>query len=76
STFHETKSILTYTTGSTFEIHGTDDENTVHGLNQDAAWLNEPYDISKAVFDQIDQRTSDFMLIDLNPKQGHWSDDL
>lgn len=76
NTFHETKSIITYTTGSTFEIHGTDDENTVHGLNQDAAWLNEPYDISKAVFDQIDQRTSDFILVDLNPKQGHWSDDL
>ena len=74
--FHETKSILTYSTGSTFEIHGTDDENTVHGLNQDAAWLNEPYNISKAVFDQIDQRTSDFILIDLNPKEGHWSDDL
>lgn len=74
--FHETKSIFTYTTDSSFEIHGTDDENTVHGLNQDVAWMNEPYDISKAVFDQIDQRTSDFILIDLNPKEGHWSDDL
>jgi hypothetical protein len=75
-TFHGTTSIFKYVTGSTFEIHGTDDENTVHGLNQDAAWLNEPYDISKAVFDQIDQRTADFILIDLNPKEGHWSDDL
>ena len=75
-TFHDTKSIFRYGTGSTFEIHGTDDENTVHGLNQDAAWLNEPYDITKAVFDQIDQRTADFILIDLNPKEGHWSDDL
>lgn len=75
--FHETKSIITYpATASTFEIHGTDDENTVHGLNQDVAWMNEPYNISKAVFDQVDQRTSDFMLIDLNPKEGHWSDDL
>lgn len=74
--FNKTESIFTYNNGSTFEIHGTDDEETVHGLTQDAAWLNEPYNISREVFDQIDQRTSDFMLIDLNPKKGHWSDDL
>ena len=70
-TFHETKSILTYTTGSTFEIHGTDDEDTVHGLNQDAAWLNEPYNMCKAVFNQIVQRTSAFILLVLNPTEGH-----
>jgi len=74
--YNKTESILQYHTDSTFEIHGTDDEDTVHGLTQDAAWLNEPYNISREVFDQIDQRTSDFILIDLNPKQGHWSDDL
>lgn len=74
--FNKTESILQYHTHSTFEIHGTDDEETVHGLTQDAAWLNEPYNISREVFDQIDQRTSDFILIDLNPKKSHWSDDL
>ena len=74
--FNKTESIFTYSTGSTFEIHGTDDEETVHGLTQDVAWLNEPYKISRDTFDQIDQRTSDFMFIDLNPKKGHWSDDL
>lgn len=74
--FNKTESIFTYNTGSTFEIHGTDDEETVHGLTQDAAWFNEPYKISKDTFDQIDQRTSDFIFIDLNPKKGHWSDDL
>lgn len=74
--FNKTESIFTYNTDSTFEIHGTDDEETVHGLTQDCAWLNEPYKISRETFDQIDQRTSDFVLIDLNPKKGHWSDDL
>lgn len=74
--FNKTESIFTYSTGSTFEIHGTDDEETVHGLTQDVSWLNEPYKISKDTFDQIDQRTSDFMLLDLNPKKGHWTDDL
>ncbi len=74
--FNKTESIFTYDTDSTFEIHGTDDEETVHGLTQDAAWLNEPYKISKDTFDQIDQRTSDFVIIDLNPKKDHWSDDI
>lgn len=74
--FNKTESIFTYSTGSTFEIHGTDDEETVHGLTQDAAWLNEPYKISRDTFDQIDQRTSDFIFIDWNPKKSHWIEDL
>lgn len=74
--FNKTESIFTYNTSSTFEIHGTDDEETVHGLTQDAAWLNEPYKISRDTFDQIDQRTSDFIFIDWNPKKSHWIEDL
>lgn len=74
--YNKTESILTYKTGSTFEIHGTDDENTVHGLNQSAAWFNEPYKISKEVFDQIDQRTDDFIFIDWNPRKAHWIEDI
>jgi phage terminase large subunit len=74
--YAKTESIFHYPTGSTFEIHGTDDENTVHGLTQDAAWLNEPYLISRPIFDQIDQRTSDFIFIDWNPRKKHWIDDI
>lgn len=74
--YNKTESILHYSTGSSFEIHGTDDEETVHGLTQDAAWLNEPYKISRETFDQIDQRTSDFVFIDWNPKKSHWIEDL
>ena len=74
--FNKTESIFTYDTFSTVEIHGTDDEETVHGLTQDLAWLNEPYKISQETFNQIDQRTSDFVFIDYNPKKGHWVEDL
>ena len=74
--FNKTESIFTYLNNSTVEIHGTDDSETVHGLTQDAAWFNEPYKISRETFDQIDQRTSDFVLIDYNPKKGHWVEDL
>ncbi len=77
--FNKTESIFLYgdeESGSTVEIHGTDDEETVHGLDQSAAWLNEPYKISRETFDQIDQRTEDFILIDWNPKKAHWIEDL
>lgn len=74
--FNKTESIFQYHNDSTVEIHGTDDEETVHGLTQDAAWLNEPYKISRDTFDQIDQRTSDFIFLDWNPKKEHWIDDL
>lgn len=74
--FNKTESIFTYDTGSTVEIHGTDDEETVHGLTQDNAHLNEPYKISRSTFDQIDQRTSEFIFLDYNPKKGHWAEDL
>jgi hypothetical protein len=76
SDFNKTESIITYDTESTFEIHGTDDEEAVHGLEQDLAWFNEPYKISKDTFDQIDMRTKDFVFIDLNPKKDHWTDDI
>lgn len=73
--FNKTESINFYDNGSKIEFRGTDEEG-VFGLTQDCAWLNEPYSISKDVFDQIDQRTSDFIFIDWNPKEDHWVDDL
>lgn len=74
--FHMSTSVFTYDTASTIEIQGTDDDEKVHGLTQDLAWLNEPYKISKDTLDQIDQRTSDFVICDWNPKKNHWIDDL
>ncbi len=74
--FNITESRFDYNTSSTWEMMGTDEVNKVMGLGQDAAWLNEPYKISKEVFDQIDQRTRDFIVIDWNPKESHWIDDL
>ena len=73
--FNKTESVYSYPSESKIEFRGSDEES-VFGLTQDAAWLNEPYSISKDVFDQIDQRTSDFIFIDYNPKGDHWVDDL
>lgn len=74
--YNKTESIYTFDNKSTIEICGTDDEEKVMGFNGHVAWLNEPYKISKDTFDQIDQRTEDFIIIDMNPKMDHWADDL
>ena len=74
--FNKTESVYTWSHGSTIEVCGTDDANKVMGYNGHVAWLNEPYKISRDTFDQIDQRTEDFIVIDCNPKEAHWIDDL
>jgi len=74
--FNATKTYLKYDSKSTIEAHGADDAVSIHGLTQDIAWLNEPYKISKDIFDQIDQRTSELILIDWNPRLAHWIEDL
>ncbi len=65
-----------YCNNSVIEFNGTDDHQKVHGLTQSIAWFNEVNEITKDVFDQIDQRTSDYILIDWNPSQAHWVDKL
>jgi phage terminase large subunit len=71
-----TKNFWKFPGETVFEINGTDDDIKVHGYNGDVAWLNEPYRISRDTFDHIDQRTSDFVIIDWNPKEAHWIEDL
>ncbi|MFL1896810.1 phage terminase large subunit [Aquimarina sp. 2-A2] len=72
---NKTESYYAYDNNSTFEIHGTDDEESVHGLTQNVAWLNEPYKTSKETFDQIDMR-ADLVFMDWNPKKNSFIDDV
>lgn len=74
--YHSTKSVYRFHTKSTIEICGTDDALKVHGYQGEVAWFNEPYKIGRDTFDQIDMRTADFIVLDWNPKQAHFIDDL
>lgn len=74
--FNKTESIYYFPNGATIEICGGDDDNRVHGFQGDVAHFNEPYKMPKDVFDQIDMRTSDYVIIDWNPRNSHWIDDL
>lgn len=74
--FNKTDSIYSFPNLSTIEIAGTDEPDLVHGYNGDVLWVNEPYKLSLETFNQLDQRTTDFVIADWNPKQAHWLDDL
>lgn len=74
--YHSTKSIYRFHTKSNIEICGTDDALKVHGYQGDVAWFNEPYKIGRDTFDQIDMRCEDFVVLDWNPKQAHFIDDI
>lgn len=75
-TFNKTESIFTFENNATIEFMGGDEENRVHGFQGNVAHLNEPYKFSVDTFNQIDMRTSDYIIIDWNPKNNHWIEDV
>lgn len=65
------KVITLYST--TFEFVGLDDVQKLHGLTSDIIWINEAMEASKDDFDQLEQRTSRFSILDYNPSaEEHW----
>lgn len=74
--FNKTEAVYSFPSRSVFEINGNDEPNKLHGYNGDGVWLNEPYQFSKDSFDQLDMRTTEFIVIDWNPQQAHWVDEL
>jgi PBSX family phage terminase large subunit len=74
--FNRTEHYYRFPTGSVIELCGTDEPNRVHGYNGNVLHLNEPYQIPRDVFDQLDMRTTDYVICDYNPKEQHWTDDL
>lgn len=54
-----------------------DNPNKTHGLKQNIFWLNEIMPIDKFTFDQLEQRTTDFWILDYNPSSTiHWAYDV
>lgn len=59
---------------TTIRFTGLDDEDKVMGMSQNVCWVNEPYNFPHEVYKQLSQRTSDFIIVDWNPKKTHWLD--
>ena len=58
--------------GSCIRFTGLDDDDKVMGMTQNVCWVNEPYNFAHEVYKQLAQRTTDFLLVDWNPKKTHW----
>lgn len=59
--------------GTRFEFIGLDEVQKLHGLTCDIFWINEAMEASKDDFDQLEQRTSRFAILDYNPSaEEHW----
>lgn len=66
-----------YFNGCEFAFFGLDDPKKLHGRKQNITWLNEVMEISRDSFDQLEFRTTDFMILDYNPSdEDHWVFDL
>ena len=58
---------------TTFEFVGLDDVQKLHGLTTNIIWINEAMEARKDDFDQLEQRTSGFAILDYNPSaEQHW----
>jgi len=59
--------------GNKINLLGAEDESKFHGASCDYFWCNEMLDVSRAVFDQSEQRCRKFWWGDYNPKAtDHW----
>lgn len=59
-------------TGSVLILAGTEKIHKALGSGNDIVFLNEISEFSKAVFDQLDQRCRELIVIDYNPSKDFW----
>jgi len=63
--------------GVEFGFFGLDDPDKLRGRKQHVTWLNEVTEIDKESFEQLEMRTTGFMILDFNPSdEDHWVFDL
>jgi phage terminase large subunit len=64
---NKTDNIYQFPNGSLIEFIGLEDADKARGAGRDILFVNEANLISKALFDQLDMRTRQKVIIDLNP---------
>ncbi len=72
SRWNATDCIYTFETGSIMEFFGADQAGKVHGPRRDRLFLNEANNIPYQVFDQLEIRTNELIVMDWNPYIAFW----
>lgn len=66
---------FTFDNGSEIKFSGADAVDSIIGKGTHIVWVNEPYGFDFETLNQLMQRTS-LTLLDWNPKQNHFIEDL
>ena len=62
--------------GNMFEFIGLDDSQKVRGRKRDILFINEANDVDEETFTQLNMRTTTKVIIDFNPSEEFWAEDL
>lgn len=70
--WNATDSIYTFETGSQIEFFSADQPDKLRGARRDRCFINEANNVSLDVFDQLEVRTKEFVILDWNPTSEFW----
>lgn len=70
--WNATDSIYSFETGSEIEFFSADQPDKLRGARRDRCFMNEANNMSLDVFDQLEVRTKEFMILDFNPTNEFW----
>jgi len=73
---NKTDRIFTFPNGSEIQFISADKSEKLRGIQRDIAFLNEANLISEDAFNEIDIRTSEFVIFDYNPTRRFWLHDF
>lgn len=74
--FNRVELTYTFESGAIFQFVPADHEDRFMGIRQRYAMIDEAYNITKGVFDQIDIRTDGQIFLTWNPVAEFWAKDL
>lgn len=69
---NKTDSIYNFETGSFMEFFGADQPDKVRGPRRDILFINEANNTPYGVYDQLEVRTKEEVIIDYNPTNEFW----
>jgi phage terminase large subunit len=73
ASWNRTDSVYTFETGSKIEFFSADQPDKVRGPRRDRLFINEANNVAFEVFDQLEVRTAEFVIIDFNPSVEFWA---
>lgn len=70
--WNKTDSIYTFETGSQIEFFSADQPDKTRGPRRDRLFINEANNVPFDVFEQLEVRTKEFIILDWNPTYEFW----